>query len=245
MSKFPSLRWQHGGQQKPFTRAKLAGLLLACVLLVAALAAFLIVDAYRQAQEQLLGATVARARAMMAVIDRDFLHTQAALRALSMSSLLEQGDLPGFRQRALALLPDMQADSVLLLDRGGDMLMSTRVPPGAPLPKLGLTPLLSRTVSSAKPGVSDLFIGPLTGNFLYPVAVPVMRDGQVAMSLNATATPAILLRHLEARGLTALEIVDNFILLIFVEHFVDRIVQVELGTAGGDGLHVFQEGVEA
>jgi len=167
----------------------MSGLVLGCVLPLAGVAAALLFRAHQQQQQQLGDSTLNRARAMMAVVDQDFSTIQSTLSALAGSRMLEQGDLAGFHARSQALLPAMHADSVLLLSRTGDMLMSTRVPFGKPLPRMGLTPLLPRTISTGQPGVSDLFIGPLTGRFLYTVAVPVKRDGLVVMSLNATAVP--------------------------------------------------------
>jgi len=186
MSRNAFFQWK----QAPSVRISLAGLVVGCVLPLAAIAAFLIVGFYQREQRQLFDQTVSRARAIMAVVDHNFDSTQAALRALATSRMLEQGDLAGFRQRALIVLPELHADSILLLNRTGEMLMSTRVPPGGALPRLGVTPLLARTLRTGEAGVSDLFVGPLTGAFLYTVAVPIERDGVIAMSLNATALPA-------------------------------------------------------
>jgi hypothetical protein len=177
-------------KQPSSQRAVLSGLVLGCVLPLAGMAAALLISAWHQQQQQLSDSTLSRARAMLAVVDQDFNTTQSALFALAGSRMLEQGDLAGFHARTHAMLPAMHADSVLLISRTGDILMSTRVPFGKALPRMGLTPLLSRTISTGKPGVSDLFIGPLTGSFLYTVAVPIKRDGVVVMSLNATAVPA-------------------------------------------------------
>lgn len=179
-------------QPAPRVRLVLSGLVLGCVLPLAGVAAALLISAHQQHQQQLRDGTLSRARAVMAVVDQDFNTTHAALYALAGSRMLAQGDLAGFHARTRAMLPAMHADSVLLLSRNGDILMSTRVPFGTALPRMGLTPLLSRTVSTGKAGVSDLFIGPLTGSFLYTLAVPIKRDGVVVMSLNATAVPASL-----------------------------------------------------
>ena len=212
-------------RQVPSVRVSLTGLVVGCVLPLAAVAGYLLLDFYRHEQQQLIDTTISRARAVMAVVDHDFDSTQSALRALATARALEGGDLAAFHARASGLLPDLHADSILLLNRTGDILMSTRVPYGKPLPKLGLTPLLARTLSSGQAGVSDLFVGPLTGGFLYTMAVPIKRDGLVVMSLNATATPASLNHVLEDQKLPAswrVAIVDSGGHVVARNHDIDQ-----------------------
>ena len=234
-------------KQAPNVRLVLSGLVLGCVLPLAGVAAALLINACHQQQQQLSDSTLSRARAVMAVVDQDFSTTQSALFALAGSRMLEQGDLAGFHARTHAMLPAMHADSVLLLSRTGDILMSTRVPFGKSLPRMGLTPLLSRTISTGQPGVSDLFIGPLTGSFLYTVAVPIKRDGVVVMSLNATATPAGLSHVLADQQLPAswrVAIVDSSGHVVarnrdieqYLGHLASGVMQQRLASGPREGV---------
>jgi hypothetical protein len=52
--------------------------------------------------------------------------------------------------------------------------------------------LLRAPRTGGKPGVSDLFLGPVNGSLILTIAVPVKRDGRVVYSLNATLAPAQL-----------------------------------------------------
>jgi PAS domain S-box-containing protein len=170
-------------------RASLAVLVLGCVLPMAAIAAFLLVDYYARERGQLIASSADRARGIMAAVDLEFDRTQAALQALSTSRQLENGDLQNFHPRAISTLPFIGADSIVVVDRTGALLMSTRRPFGSTLPRIPRTPLLERIVATGQPGVSDLFMGPIAGQLIYTIGVPITASGLVTMTLNATATP--------------------------------------------------------
>jgi PAS domain S-box-containing protein len=173
-------------------RASLAWLVLGCIVPMAAVSAYLIVDFYARERTQIINNTVGQARAVMAAVDRDFDSTQAALQALATSRLLQDGDMAGFHAQAREALVNLRADSIVVVGADGALLLSTRRPYGAELPRLPATPLLKRILETGKPGVSDLFLGPLAGQQIYTIGVPLRRDGRVEMSLNATAAPDAL-----------------------------------------------------
>jgi PAS domain S-box-containing protein len=173
----------------PGVRASLAVLVVGCVLPLASVAAFLIVDFYEREQAVLMENTVSRARAIMAVVDHGFESTASALQALATSRQLHDGELKGFHARAIDVLDMMRADSIVLVDPSGAMLLSTRRPYGAPLPRMPGMQLSKRILKTGQPGVSDMFMGPIVGQYIYIVGVPVRRAGEIVMSLNATWTP--------------------------------------------------------
>eukprot|EP01034_Spumella_vulgaris_P039511 gene39511-48820_t len=168
---------------------------------MAAVAGFLIVDFYTRERAQLLASTVGQARGIMAAVDAGFSRTEGALQALATSHQLERGDLAGFHARAVEAQRHMAADGVILIDASGSLLMSTRRAYGEPLPKLPATPLLKRILATGRPGVSNLFPAPVGGQLIYTIGVPVRRDGAIAMSLNATASPVQLAALLVERKL--------------------------------------------
>ncbi|NHZ81417.1 diguanylate cyclase [Massilia sp. CCM 8695] len=178
--------------KSPGIRARLVTLALGCVLPIAGVAALLLFEFYEREQTRLISNAISQARAMVSTIDRDFARTQAALEALATSRRLATGDLQGFHSRVQDAVKNMQADSIVVVDASGPLLLSTRRPFGAPLPKLATAPLLKRVMETGKPGVSDLYIGPVVGRFIYTVAVPVKRDGAFLYLLSATASPTQL-----------------------------------------------------
>jgi PAS domain S-box-containing protein len=193
---FP-LKWK----QAPNVRVSLAALVIACILPVATVAAFVIVNFYDRERDQLIENTVSRARSVIAAADHDIESVQLALQMLATSQVLLNGDLQGFHTRASSVVGKLGADSIVLLGTDGAMLMSTRRPWGAPLPKLGTAPLLRRILATGRPGVSDVFTGPLNGKPIFSIGVPVVRNGVIVMSLNAIVTPNRLLRVLAEQQL--------------------------------------------
>ncbi|MBB3119515.1 sensor histidine kinase [Pseudoduganella violacea] len=190
-------------QDAPGVRATLGLLVLGCVLPLSLVAAFLIVEFYQRGRQQLIDSTVTQAQAAIAGVDREFDSLQAALQALGTSRQLMTGDLAGFHTRARDALGNLHADSIVLVDPSGKLLLSTRRAYGEPLPRLPGTPLLKRIVATGRGGVSDLFPGPLAGQLIYTVGVPIRRDGAIVMTLNATATPAHLTSLLAEQKLPA------------------------------------------
>ncbi len=161
----------------PGIRTRLITLVVGSVLPLAVVAAFLIFAFNEREQIQLTANAISQARAMVSAIDRDFARTQAALEALGTSRRLAGGDLQGFHARALEALKNIQADSVVVVDASGQLLLSTRRPFGEPLPKLASAPLLKRVLETGKPGVSDVHLGPVVGRYIYTVAPDPAQHG--------------------------------------------------------------------
>ncbi|KRC03494.1 PAS domain-containing sensor histidine kinase [Duganella sp. Root198D2] len=182
-------------------RARLAILVLGCVIPMATAAGFLLADYYQRGRQQLVNSTLTRAQAMAAELDREFDHNAAALQALATSRELHDGELAAFHTRATEALANLRADSLVLVGLDGSLALSTRRSYGSPLPKLPRTPLLAKILATGKPGESALFPGPLAGKLIYTVGVPVRRDGQIVMTLNATAAPEQLDALLAAQQL--------------------------------------------
>lgn len=182
----------------PGIRATLALLVVLCILPISLVAALLFVSYYEREQGQLSQNSIHRAQDIVLAVDREFAATQSALLALSTSHRLATGDMEGFHRRAVEALANLQADSILVLDRSGQILLSTRVPYGSALPKVADPKLLQRILATGKPGVSDLFMGPITHRRIFTVGVPVKIDDSIAYSLNATFTPLQFMALLQA-----------------------------------------------
>lgn len=184
----------------PSIRAALALLVVLCISPISLMAALLFVSYYEREQSQLAKNSIHRAQDIVLEVDREFASTQSALLALSTSHRLATGDMASFHHRAVEALANLRADSILVLDRSGQILLSTRVPYGEPLAKVADPRLLERIVQTGKPGVSDLFMGPITHRRIFTVGVPVKVDDAIAYSLNATFTPTQFMALLQAQA---------------------------------------------
>ena len=189
------------GRQALGVRGNLAILAICCILPIAVVSTTVILHFYEHERDQLVANAVAQAGAIVDGVDAEFDGTKAALQALSTSQQLGAGKLAAFHTRAQAALAYLAADSIVIVDRGGALRMSTSRPFGTPLPALARTPLLARVAATGKPAVSDLFVGPVAGTLIYSVAVPLFEDGVVTMTLNATAAPARLAARLRTAAL--------------------------------------------
>jgi diguanylate cyclase (GGDEF)-like protein len=206
-------------------RATLGLLVVVCVLPIALVAALLFISYYEREQIQLTANAVNRAKGFVLAVDREFAATESALLALSTSHRLATGDLEGFHHRAVEALPNVRADGILILDRTGQILLSTRRPYGEPLPKVADPKLLERILEKGKPGVSDLFLGPLTGQHIFAVGVPVKVDESIAYSLNATFTHQQFMELLKAQAFPVtwrVAITDGTNRIVARSHEIDK-----------------------
>ncbi|HVL44619.1 MAG TPA: sensor domain-containing diguanylate cyclase [Acidovorax sp.] len=220
--------WRMFGSQisdAPSIRATLALLVVVCILPVAVVAALLFVSYYEREQLQLATNAVNRAKGFILAVDREFAATESALLALGTSHRLATGDLEGFHHRAMEALPNLRADSILVLDRNGQILLSTHRPFGDPLPKVADPKLLKRILETGRPGVSDLFPGPITHQRIFTVGVPVKIDDSVRYSLNATFTHQQFMALLKAQAFPPtwrVSITDSTVSIVARSHEVDK-----------------------
>jgi signal transduction histidine kinase len=162
---------------------------------------FVVFAYYQRGQTQVAEAAISRARAVTSAVDREVGSTQAALLALATSPLLAKDELAGFHAQAIVALATMNAENLVLVDRTGQLLLTTARPWGTPLPKVPDPILLRRILKTGQPGVSDLFVGPVAGKLIYTIGVPVTRDGSIVYTLNATASPTQMLKLLSEQKL--------------------------------------------
>jgi signal transduction histidine kinase len=130
---------------------------------------------------------VETARALALALDKHFDTTISALRGLATSEHLDRGDLRAFRRQAQRV-QEVHDEwlSISLFDVSGRRLLNTVEPLGAPLPPpppAMLEPFL-RLVATKRPGVSDLFRGPVQRRLVLSIGVPVLREGQVRYVLS-------------------------------------------------------------
>ena len=149
----------------------LLALMAVAILLPVVLAAGIALDQIREGErEAALRGLRETARATSLIVDREVQGSLSALKALGQSPSLKQGDLKAFYAEAAALnqLPDVWT---FLLDETGTQVLNTLVPFGTPPPPPIAAERVAQVLSSGKPVVSNLLVGPVTKKLLTTVNV--------------------------------------------------------------------------
>jgi signal transduction histidine kinase/ActR/RegA family two-component response regulator len=127
------------------------------------------------------------ARATALIIDRELASAEAALKVLTSSRRLAQGDLAGFHTQAGTADRGPGAWTVLF-DASGKQLVNTRVPFGTPLPpaRPDGAERARKFFAENKTAVSNLLEGPLAGTLVTTVNVAVPGNRYVLSEVYAT-----------------------------------------------------------
>ncbi|WP_316225754.1 PDC sensor domain-containing protein [Bradyrhizobium sp. SZCCHNS3052] len=141
-------------------------------------AGYLITDSYIAARDNAERNTVATTRALMQAVDRELLSVQSSLRVLAKSPYLQSGDLAAFHEHSRELLQWLTGNVIVIADAAGQLLVSTMVPYGQPLPRTSIPGLVRTIFESGRPAISDFYIGATSRQPQIAVGVPVFRDGK-------------------------------------------------------------------
>jgi PAS domain S-box-containing protein len=171
-------------RRAPTIRQWLAMLLAAFIVPAAAAAVALFVHSYLRERAGVERTTLDVSRALMQVIDRELASAEGAMQALATSPNLDQGDLRAFYGQATEVLHYRPGNILLLSDSRRRQVVNTHLPFGVPLPLHGAPAQLQRVIQTARPSVSDLYVGPTVQRLLTSVDVPVLRNGRVVYVLS-------------------------------------------------------------
>ncbi|HMA10128.1 MAG TPA: sensor histidine kinase, partial [Ramlibacter sp.] len=187
------------------------------------------------------------ARATSLIVDRELQGSLSALKALSHSRSLQQGDLASFYAEAGAInrLPDVWT---LLIDGQGRQVFNTIAPfgsPPPPPPPQAMADRIAEVLASGQPQVSELVVGAVTGKLLTTVVVPVPAGPRPYLLVQAFAVDhwkrTVLQQQLPADWIVA--VIDSTGRFIVRSHktdeFLGRPARPELVAAAArstDGL---------
>ena len=156
-------------------RSLQALLALALLLPAIALAAVLVLRYADAERDRLERAGAEAARAVAAAVERELAALQGTLEALATSPALAAGDLAAFHAQASRLRMATGTEYVVAEPGDGRQLANTRVPWGAPLPRVA-SPSLDVIREAAAGGgalaVSGIFRGAVAGRAVVAAAVP-------------------------------------------------------------------------
>ena len=133
-------------------------------------------------------------------VDRELTNIRAVLRVLATSPALAAADIPAFDHQARAVGATMGLN-VILTDRDGQQYVNSRSKPGTPLPRTNVTDTLQEVVATGRPGLSDLYLGALSGTPAVAVLMPVPEYAQPDWVLTSSMQPSHLARLLQAQAL--------------------------------------------
>lgn len=182
-------------------RRSLLLLVLACLLPALASIAWLLADSLRVKRELLNNQTSLLARQTLATIDSHLAGIESALLVLATSSDLTEGNLAGFYPHAVDALPAGVVNNYILTDRQGRQLLNTLRPLGQRLPEGGSPPELGAVFTERRTVLTPLFTGPVSGQPVVAMGVPVRRGDAVLYSLNVGLTAERINRLLQAESL--------------------------------------------
>lgn len=136
---------------------------------------FLMMQLEAHERDILSSETAEDAQLIARSVDRELQDMATTLRLLNASPELEAGDLRSFHNRTQNSLRSNSL-YVIVANDDGQMRLNTRVPFGTPLGKMGNLPSLQSVLRTGATEVSDAFVGPISGRWVFNVATPMPKD---------------------------------------------------------------------
>ena len=129
------------------------------------------------------------ARSVGNAVDIELDRAITVLQTLATTTTLDTGDLTTFRARADRVLAGQRWwAAIVLADPAGQRLVDTRLAAGAPMRPTLEPASFQRVVATGQPAVGNLTQRPDEG-WVFPVRVPIIRDGAVRYVLTALVKP--------------------------------------------------------
>ncbi|MEI6987450.1 MAG: histidine kinase dimerization/phospho-acceptor domain-containing protein [Rhodospirillaceae bacterium] len=164
-------------------RAKLGALVLVCVVPTCFVAAYIAFDSYQRERASVEGDLLATTRALVLAVDLDVASIQSSLQVLAMSKSIVNKDLVSLFELANDVATLYPGSNIILADSEGNQQFNTLAPLGTSLPKRGSIKVVNELFTTAKPVISDFYIGAVRKNPVVRIDVPIFRDGAVILDL--------------------------------------------------------------
>lgn len=178
-------------------QAFLAKLIWVCVLPLVLVSIYLAIDHVRTLIAERDHQAYDQASQLARQVDRQLREQIATLKMMAASPLLDEPRRLELFYKAALSFREYFGGELVLADMSMQMLLNTRQPLGASLPKLPKPKghsAVSQVLASGQPAVGDTFMGPIAKETLIAVAVPVTREGQIRFLLLSTI-PARLIQQ--------------------------------------------------
>lgn len=185
----------------PTIRSRLVLLTVLCMAPAFLMAGFLLFYDYQQQKTALIRESVADARTLSRLIDRELGTAQVYLSVLADSPSLQARDYAAFQRQTQQVIQRGFINNVALIDPSGQQVMNTAIPFGGALPKTGVMAQVQRVVQTGQAETSGLVTGAALKRPLISVMVPVFSGQTVTHALSGVILPEHFRKLLDSFGL--------------------------------------------
>ena len=149
-----------------------------------AFSAYTVHALYQARAESLIVQLTERTRSAANAIDLRVDIGLSSLTTLASSDAAQRRDLPGlYRHAQMVARQSPGVMTIVLLDRAGNQLFSSREPFGTPLPPTEAPESVERVFATGLPASSGVYTGAISKRQVVAIGVPVTIDGAVAYCL--------------------------------------------------------------
>src|SRR3954468_11038978 len=157
---------------RPSLRSSLFALAVACTIPIALVACGLVWFFTTKEFDQYERDLADRAALMLNAVELKIQNVMENLQVLAESPAIAAGDFARFETHVRAAAPLVGGYGVLLVDRGGQMLINTRRASGEQLSNRGFLGTQEKVFQTGEPQISDLIRSATSGNVIVSVEVP-------------------------------------------------------------------------
>lgn len=176
--------------ERPSLRASLFALAVACTIPIALVAGGLVWFFTAKESGQYERDLSDRAALMLTAVELKIQNVVEDLQILAESPALAAGDFARFGTHMLSANRLIGSYGIVLVDRSGQLVLSTRRAPGEPLPKRTVLETQEKVFATGQPQVSGLIAAVAVEDSIVSIEVPVRAGGEVRYVLAAGLSPA-------------------------------------------------------
>ena len=170
---------------KPSLPVRLALLVAGTTLPLIMFAVGIVFHDYLQDRQEATQRVLETVRSTRLTLDAEMRRMTGGLQVLALTDTLKSGDFEGFRGIAAGFLDQYGKDGIILVaDRDGRVLFSSRTPDTASTPPRNNREIVERVFVTKHPQYSNFFIGAVKKEMIVTVEVPVLRDEDVIYDIS-------------------------------------------------------------
>lgn len=155
---------------------------------------------YQQDREEAVARVLETARSIRIVLDAEVQRMTSGLEVLALTNAARQNDFDAFREIATKFLEQYPDGVLLVANRDGRQLFSSRVRDASTLPPRHNLDMVRKVFAIGKPAYSNLFLGVVRNAMIVTVEAPVFDNaGKVASVISFSPPIAIFQRIIEAQ----------------------------------------------